>query len=89
MSVRSAAQLLGVGDGVECDRRRISPAVAPHDRHVRALGPDVELLDRGRAVRVGRAEHDDAARLLRLLGELADGRRLAGPVDADHQHRDR
>ena len=53
---------------------------------VRALGPDPQLVDGGGAERVGGGEHDAPAVGALARGELADGRGLAGPVDADDEH---
>ena len=54
--------------------------------HAGALGPALELLDRGGAERVGGADQDLLAeRLAQVPGELADRRRLAGAVDADDE----
>jgi hypothetical protein len=51
-----------------------------------ALAPDLELLDGGGAEGVA-GSHDHAEALVAiLLGELADGGRLAAAVDADDQH---
>jgi hypothetical protein len=52
-----------------------------------ALGPGRELLDGRGAVGVGGGDHDvEPGVLLQVPGELADGCRLAGPVDADDEH---
>ena len=50
-----------------------------------ARGPRSELLDGGGAERVGGGEDDASALGPVAAGELADGRGLAGPVDADDQ----
>ncbi len=60
MSVRSRRELLGGHDGVECDGGGIRPAFTTDDRDIRALGPHVELLAGGCAVRVRGAEHHRA-----------------------------
>ena len=51
----------------------------------RPLGPDLELLLGRGAERVAGADEHRAAVLAQLLGELADGRRLARAVDADDE----
>ena len=56
------------------------------DLGVGALGPDPELVDRRGAERVGRREDDAPAVRALARGELADGRGLAGAVDADDEH---
>ncbi len=70
---------------VEHDRRRIRSLFRADDIHVRALGPDRELLDRGRAERVSGAHKGLLTRSFEEIRQLADGRRLAGAVDADNQ----
>ena len=56
------------------------------DGHAGPLRPDPELIDRGRAERVGGGEEHAAALGGVARSELADRRRLAGPVDADDEH---
>ena len=52
---------------------------------LRPLGPDGELLD-GRGAERVRGHEQDVASLRRMqCCELADGRRLADPVDAEHE----
>ena len=69
-------------DGVERDGGGIRAAGGADEVGLRALGPGLELLGRGRAERVGGADHDARTRLVQLVGELADRGRLAGAVDA-------
>ena len=57
-----------------------------HDRHAHALAPDVKLLYRGCAERIGCAKHHLVACLLVLVSQLADGRGLAYAVDADNHY---
>ena len=52
-------------------------------RHADALAPGLQLVGRGGAERVGRAEDDVLVLGDEDAGELADGGRLAGAVDAD------
>ena len=65
------------------------PGTPADDLHAGALGPRLELLDRGSAVGVGRRDdHREAQLVAQVPGELADRGRLAGAVDADdHHHR--
>ena len=58
-------------------------------RGAHAAGPDLELLGRGGAERVGRTQQRRAAFGLPRLRELRDRRRLADPVDADDEHHPR
>ena len=48
-------------DGVEDDRGRVGAGGVGDDRHVRPVGPDLELFDGGRAERVRRGEQDRLA----------------------------
>ena len=56
------------------------------DRRAGALAPDLQLLDRRGAERVARRQPDLESGLAQLGRQLADGRGLAGAVDADHQN---
>ena len=76
---------LGALDRVVAHARRIGAALARDHLDVGAARPDLELLDGGGAERVGRAQDHRAARVGRLLGDLADRGGLAGAVDADEQ----
>ncbi len=51
-----------------------------------ARRPDLELLDRGGAKRIGRADERRLAAVLDEPGQLADGRGLSRPVHADDHH---
>ena len=62
-----------------------APRGAPTKSAPERAGPDLQLLLRGRAERVGRAHEHRAAMLGELARELADRRRLPGAVDADDQ----
>ena len=74
-------------DGVVGDSGRIRAAGRAHEVGVRALGPRLELLRRGCPEGVGGPDHDARTGLVQLVGQLADRRRLAGPVDAhDEDH---
>ncbi len=59
---------------------------AGDDGRAGALAPDAELIDGGGAERVAGGEHHLLAVAVKLCGELADGRRLAGAVDADNEN---
>ena len=52
-------------------------------------GPDLELLSSCGAERVSGGDEDVALVLAKSMGELADRRRLAGPVDADDEEHTR
>ena len=72
-------------DRVVGDCGRVASTLAADEARARALRPDLELLLRGGAERVGGAERDRAPVLAQLLRELADRRRLAGAVHADDE----
>ena len=72
-------------DGVEGHGRRIRAARRADEVGARPLRPDLELLLGRCAERVGRADEHGATVLAELAGELADGRRLPGAVDADDE----
>ena len=61
------------------------PLLGVDDGDVELLGPGFELLDRRGTEGVGGSEHDGFAFALVALGQLGDGRRLSGAVDADDQ----
>src|SRR6476660_8460817 len=72
---------------VEHERRRIGALPRADDVDIGALRPYLELFDRRGAERVSRADERLLARRLQQVGELSDGRRFPGPVDAN-DHRD-
>ena len=72
-------------EGVEDDRARVSAWRVGDDIDPGPVGPDAKLVDRRRAERVGGGEDDAPTLALVARGEFADGRRLAGPVDADDE----
>ena len=80
------AHRFGAFQGVEAHRGRIASALARHHLHAGALRPHLQLLDGGRSEGIGAAEQHLAARIRRLLRQLADGGGLAGAVDAHEQH---
>ena len=73
-------------DRIEHDRRRVRAFALPDDVGMGALRPDLELIGRRRAERIARAEQDLFARLMELICDLADRRRLADAVHTDDQH---
>ena len=72
-------------DAVEHDSGRVAAFLARDDRRADAVAPDLQLLDRGGAEGVAGGEQDAVILLLQPMAELADGRRLARAVDADHE----
>ncbi len=79
LRARAATQRV-VNDGRGIRARRLSD-----NRHVRTFTPFLELLDRGRAKRVGRREQHRVACAVEPMCELADRRRLAGAVHTEHE----
>jgi hypothetical protein len=67
----------------DVDHRR--PRRSTVDRDVERLAEHLELVGRGRAVRVGRDEEGAAALPDQVPGELRGRRRLAGALEADHR----
>ena len=76
---------LGSADAVIHDGGGVAALLVADNVHPGAFRPDAELLGRGSAEGVARAEQDFFALRLELSGELADGRRLADAVDAYHK----
>ncbi len=72
-------------DGVEHDGARVAALVSPHHLGVGPLSPGRQLLGRRGAERVTSRQDDRATVFPLLVGDLADGRRLADTVDADEQ----
>ena len=83
------AARLGRLHRVEHHGRRVRARRLRDDRHVVALAPDCELLDRRSAEGVAGREHDLVPSRLQPPRELADRRGLAGAVHADHQDHER
>ncbi len=77
------------GERIEGETGRIGAGRARDHRRAAAAAPDAELIDGGGAERVAGREHDRAALGVELGRELADGRGLAGAVDADDEHDER
>ena len=67
----------------------IGAGLARDERSAAALGPDLELIDRRGAKRIARRQHDRAAFGAQSRRELADGRGLAGAVDAGDEDDER
>ena len=73
---------------IECvvdDGAGIGAGGVGDDRDAGPIGPDPELVDRGRPERVRGGEDDRMPLADVARGELADGRGLAGAVDADDE----
>ena len=75
----------GRPDGVERHRRGISTLLPRDHLHPEPISPRLQLGPGGGTERVSSGEHHSAAVVLEPGGQLGDGRRLAGPVDAHHQ----
>ncbi len=73
------------GHAVEDDGGRVGVGPLLDDLAADTLGPLVELLDGGGAERVAGHHERGLPHLLEAPGDLADGRRLAGAVHADHE----
>ena len=71
---------------VVADASRVAAALPGHDAHARALAPDLQLLDGGRAEGVGAADQAGHACFLGGPGDLAHRGRLARAVDAHEKH---
>ena len=78
-------ELARAGQRVEGKPGGVGALLALDEVGRRAARPDAQLLDRGGAERVAGGEHDRLALAPELGRELADGRRLAGAVDADDE----
>ena len=72
-------------DGVEGHGRGIAARRARHAGHAEPIGPDLELADCARPIRVGRREEHLPAFALQPPGQLGRGGGLAGAVDTDDQ----
>ena len=57
-----------------------------HHGHTHAVAPDLKLVDGCGTERIGSTEHHLVARLLELIGKLADGGGLANTIHAHHEH---
>ena len=75
-------------DGVERHRRRVGALGSAHHLGAHPRRPGLQLVGGGGAEGVGGAQHDPPAVGDQHPREFADGRGLAGAVDADdQQHR--
>ena len=73
-------------DRIEHDGCRIGVRAGADDVHRRSSRPGCHLIDRPRAERVGRANERRGPLRATPVRQLADGRRLPGPVHADDEH---
>src|SRR5581483_6216283 len=80
-----AAAALGSGDGVVGDGCRVAAFGRADEVRARTLRPDLELLVGSGAEGVRGGDDDGPAVLGDAVGELADGGRLPGAVDADDE----
>ncbi len=71
--------------GIEDDRGGVGALLLRHHRDAVALAPGLQLFHGRGAKGVTGGQHDLVALLLKAVGELADGGRLAGAVDTNHQ----
>ena len=74
---------LGSGESVEYDGGRVGALLVGDDVGADAVAPRFELFDRRGTEGVGSGDDGGAALLLVGVGELSDGRRFAGAVDAE------
>ena len=86
MSTRSAPSASARSMRVVAHACRVGAALARDHLHVGAARPHLQLLDGGGAERVGAAQDDLAASVVRFLGKLAHRGGLARAVDAHEQH---
>ena len=75
--------------GIENHGTRIGSRLLGAELRAGALGPDVQLLDRGGAKGVACHEHHAQALIAQSPRELADAGGLARAVDADDEHHER
>ena len=73
-------------DAVIHHGRRIRAFGMAHERHLRPLCPDFQLIRGRRAECIGRRQHDAVARILKAHGQFADGGGLPHAVDPHNQH---
>jgi hypothetical protein len=77
----------GAGDGVEDHRAGVGPRRLPHDRHLQALAPQGQLVDRRGPEGVAGGQQHLAAAAAVPGGQLGDGRGLAHPVHSQDQEK--
>ena len=75
--------------GIEDHGSRVGARLLRYNRHIIALAPGLQLLDRRGPKRVASRKHYRQAGVPEAFRQLADRRRLAGAVDADHQDDER
>ena len=81
----STSPSVPVRDRLERDRRGVAALATAHGEHPDPLAPRLELVG-GRGAEGVRGTEDDAPAVTdEHAGDLADGRRLARPVDADDE----
>jgi hypothetical protein len=73
------------GQRIEGEPAASAPAARAITSAPVRVAPDLQLLDGGGAERIARGQHD-LEPSPQALGDLADGRGLAGAVDAGDQH---
>ncbi len=81
-----AARIFGLLPCIIGKARCIGPELARNNRGTGALAPDMELFDGGSAESIACRKHDLEAASGQFCGKLADGRGLAGAIDADNQN---
>src|SRR5438552_4692907 len=79
------AGLFRLLEGIISEAGGVGAELAGDDRRLGALAPDLQLLNRGSAEGVAGRPHHPTPAFGQLGRQLADGRRLAGAVDADDQ----
>ena len=72
--------------GIEQHRARIGAGFLPDDFGRGTFSPDLELLDRRGAKRIGGAQEHAAAFSLIAADQLTDAGGLPRPIDAHHHH---
>ena len=77
---------LGGLQRIEQHRRRIAARLVLDDLNASAISPDFELLDRGRAKRVGRSQQHALALRAQRVSQFAGRSGLAGAVHADDEN---
>jgi hypothetical protein len=80
------SDFLGLLDGVEDHAAGICAVFAAHDLTAHALAPNDQLLHRSRAKGIAGRQNALLSGGVELGGKLSDGGRLAGAVDAHHEH---
>ena len=76
----------GGTDAIVGYRARIAVGLPGNDRHIGSFTPNLELIDSRSAKGVGSGQNDLAPLVQVMLGQLADGGRFAGTIDAHNHH---